>query len=213
MEIKSEIFRAYDIRGQYPDEIHEDLAYRLGRAYVQFLRQDRKMAVHSILVNRDTRASSESLQNALMRGLSEENVKVLDGGISTTPMHYFGVGSFDVQGGIMITASHGVALQNGFKISTKNERIAHGTGLEELYKRVVGEFPPPDAKQGEIRSFAYIDRYSQFLRKFIDTGNILKQLNVVIDASAGATGVVLKEVLQFLPINATRLFFDPDPLF
>jgi phosphomannomutase len=212
MEIKTGVFRAYDIRGLYPTDINEEFAYKLGRAYVHFLRLEKKIDVQNILVNRDTRASSSSLYQALIKGITEGGVSVFEGGVSTTPMHYFGVGTFDIQAGIMVTASHGAPDLNGFKLSTKTERIASDTGLLNLSALIEAEFPPSE-KVGSVRELSFIDQYIDFLKKFILFPNVSVRHHVAIDASGGAAGMVLDALLSHVPIEATKLFFEPDPAF
>ena len=209
--ISKEVFRAYDIRGQYPNEINEEFAYRLGRAFVDFLRTKKDPHGGRILVNRDTRASSKSLAESLIRGITEGGVGAFDGGVSTSPMHYFGVGTYDVDGGIMVTASHSGAGSNGFKLSTKTERIAENNGLSNIHKIMEGEFTP--GKLGAVQNLDYIDAYANYLKKFSIASKFAPLPHVVVDASGGSAAAVLEKILPLLPIKAEKIFFDIDPLF
>lgn len=209
--ISKEVFRTYDIRGQYPNEIHEEFAYRLGRAFVEFLKNQKSLHRGRILVNRDTRVSSKSLAESLIRGITEGGVGVFDGGVSTSPMHYFGVGTYDVDGGIMVTASHSGAEFNGFKLSTKTERIAENNGLSDIHNIMEGEFLV--GKLGVVQHLDYIDAYADHLRKFSTASKFTPSPHVVIDASGGASALVLEKILHLLPIKTEKIFFDIDPLF
>ena len=212
MKITQSVFRAYDIRGKYPDEISEEFAYLLGRALVLFLREKKGIHAKAILVNRDARFESKALQEALMRGLVDEGVTVFNGGIATTPMHYFGIGTFDVDAGVMVTPSHGPVGTTGFKISTKSERIAFETGLPEIYERMRVPFSPPKAR-GVAKEFVMLPQYIQFLRQFVKVSSFGAMPRVVIDAAGGAAAIVLKELLTQIRVDATKLFFDLDPAF
>lgn len=209
--ISKEVFRAYDIRGQYPNEIHEKFAYHLGRAFVEFLKNQKGLHGRRILVNRDTRASSKSLAESLIRGITEGGVGVFDGGVSTSPMHYFGVGTYDVDGGIMVTASHSGAGSNGFKLSAKTERIAENNGLSDIHKIMEGEFLP--GTLGAVQNLDYIDAYVNYLKKFSTASTFASSPHVVVDASGGASASVLEKILPLLPIKMEKIFFDIDPLF
>ncbi len=212
MEILKSVFRAYDIRGKYPNEINEEFAYLLGRAFVLFLMEKKNIPVKAILVNRDARFESKALQESLVRGLIDGGVVVFDGGIGTTPMHYFGIGTFDVDAGIMVTPSHGPVGTTGFKISTKTERIASETGLPEIYERMSAPFSLPKTR-GVVKEFVMLPRYIRFLMQFIKVSPFGTMPRVVIDAAGGAAVIVLKELLTQIRVDARKLFFDLDPVF
>lgn len=213
-----EIFRAYDIRGIYPSEINEQFAYDLGRAFAVFLKEKVKAESHgraempTVLVNRDLRASSEALHASLTLGLAESGVNVFDGGIATTPMHYFGIGTYEVHGGIMVTASHGAPEMNGFKISTKKERISQETGLLNIWELMNNAFPQ-NSRLGVIQEFLYEDRYVNFLKTFWHTRHFSKTMRVILDASGGPTARILEKLLPSLSIQPEKIFFEPDPKF
>src|SRR3990167_4717929 len=132
------IFRAYDIRGKYPEEINEDAAYKIARAFARYL----KLGVRSgelegaplkIVVSADARVSSPALKEAFLDGLLDEGVEIIDAGLTTTPMHYFIVNKTEADGGAMITASHNPAEFNGIKLTKKGAvPIGDGSGLGEI---------------------------------------------------------------------------------
>ncbi len=210
MLIRKENFHAYDIRGVYGSEIGEDFAYALGRALPVFLKEKKGIEAKAILVNRDVRAVSEPLMRSLIKGLLEGGVSIFDGGISTSPMHYFAVGSFDVQAGVMVTPSHGAPGTCGFKISTKTERIASDTGLLDVYEIMQKPFAEP-GHVGTLRELDILPQYAMFLQNQVHIPAFGGTLRVAIDASAGAAGKVLERLLPSMRIEAAKLFFDADP--
>ena len=138
-EVDPKIFRAYDVRGIYPDEVNADVAYLIGRALVKFLEKkdhDRKL---NIVVSRDGRSSSSELAEAAIRGILDAGADTIDIGLSPTPVFYFAVDHFNCDGGIQITASHNPPEYNGFKIvKEKAVIISENSGLPEI-KRLVME--------------------------------------------------------------------------
>lgn len=212
MEIKKEVFRAYDIRGWYGKDIDEDFAYAFGRALVRFLREEKKLAVNAIVVNKDARSVSEKLYPRFIDGMIDEGVTVFDGGVSTTPMHYFSIGTYDVQAGVMVTPSHGAPGMCGFKISTKTERISEETGILEIYAMMRQPLPSV-TKKGVVHPFDALEQYVHFLKTHIHIPMIGPKLHIAIDAAGGAAGKVLKKLLPDMRIEHTDLFFDADPEF
>ena len=138
------IFKAYDIRGTVPDQLDATTAHRVGRATARFL------GAAQLVVGRDARAHSPELVEALVRGVNEEGVDVLDLGLAATPMVYYAVDQLAAGGGIMLTASHNPAAYNGFKICRENAIPVGGeTGLSEIEALCAGiESQPVSAKPG-----------------------------------------------------------------
>ena len=114
MEINKQIFREYDIRGIYPTDLNEELAYNLGRAYATKLLS---LGKNKMIVAHDNRLSSESLEENLIRGLTDSGVSVVKLGLVTTPMYYYAWNKLNINCGIMVTASHNPKEYNGFKMS------------------------------------------------------------------------------------------------
>src|SRR3989338_7015596 len=133
-KINQSIFKAYDVRGKYPEEFNEEAAYKIARASALFLGAKR------IAVAMDNRSSSESLKKAVIDGLLAEGIEVVDCGVSTTPMFYFAVNSQSTDGGIMVTASHNPPQYNGLKITEKRAKpIGQDSGLLEIKELVLNK--------------------------------------------------------------------------
>ncbi len=200
------IFKAYDIRGVVPDELDADLAYRIGRATARFL------GARRIVVGRDARTSSPELAAALVRGVNDEGVDVVDVGLVATPILYFGVEHLVAGGGIMVTASHNPGRYNGFKICREHAiPIGGATGLQEI-ERLAGETgPPPGAARGRTERVdlvgAYVDRRAQLAPADCPP------FRVAIDCGNGMCAVGLVPLLERLPLVVDRLYFDPDGTF
>ena len=130
------IFKAYDVRGIYPDQLDEDMAYKIGLAFQHVLAGE-DVAGRPVVVSRDMRSHSVPLSEALIRGLREGGLDVLDIGLATTPMNYFAVGHLEAAGGVQVTASHNPARYNGLKFSLSDARPVsgdHGIPLLETSK-------------------------------------------------------------------------------
>jgi phosphomannomutase len=202
------IFKAYDIRGIYPDELDEAGAYAIGRAYVD------EFEPRSIAVGRDMRLSSPSMAEAAMRGAAEAGADVLDIGMVGTEMVYFAVGDLELEGGIMVTASHNPKEYTGMKIVRRGALPVGGdSGLLDIRHRAMaiddvsrGQTP------GHVRQEDIWLRWVEAVLSFIDV-EAVKPLRVVIDAANGMGGVMLPPVLERLPIKTVPYFFEPDGTF
>jgi phosphomannomutase len=204
--LEPKVFKAYDVRGIYPDELDEAGAEAIGRAYVaQF--EPRRMAV-----GRDMRLSSPAMQEALMRGAAAAGAEVLDLGLVGTEMVYFAVGSLGLEGGAMVTASHNPKEYTGMKLVRRGALPVGGeSGLFDVRDRALEDSEPRGA-EGTIEQYdiwpAYVDR----VLWFVDVSTI-KPLKVVIDAANGMAGAMLPPVLERLPIETVRCYFEPDGSF
>src|SRR3989344_503238 len=131
-KINEKIFKAYDIRGTFPDQLNSESAYLIGRAFVSFLK------CKQVVVGRDMRLSSDELFNSLSKGITDQGAKVIDIGLSSTPMMYFAVKHLNADSGINITASHNPKEFNGFKlVREKAIPISGDTGIQEIKKLVL----------------------------------------------------------------------------
>lgn len=209
--IKREVFKAYDIRGRVPDELNEDIAYRIGRAFVQLF------SASSVVVGRDIRLSSESLTRALVRGLTDMGCHVVDLGLCGTEMVYFGAAHLDVDGGIMVTASHNPMDYNGMKLVGKGARpISGDSGLRVLEDLVVtGDFSAErclNITPGSCQSYDVMEEYTQHLLTYIDVAN-LKPLKVVVNAGNGCAGPIIDVLEKLLPIEFVKIHHEPDGTF
>ena len=200
------VFKAYDIRGIYPDELDEAGAYAIGRAYVDQFEPRR------IAVGRDMRLSSPSMADAVMRGAAESGADVLDLGLVGTEMTYFAVGELGLDGGIEVTASHNPKEYTGMKIVRRGALPVGGdSGLLDIRTRALGDLGEPKGG-GSIREEDIWPQYVERVLSFIDV-DAVKRLRVVIDAANGMAGVMLPPVLERLPIAAVPCFFEPDGSF
>lgn len=202
-------FKAYDIRGKLGDELNEDIVYRIGRAYAQFLKPK------SVVVGGDVRLTSKTLKNALSNGLRDEGVDVVDIGLAGTEEIYFATSYLKVDGGIEITASHNPIDYNGMKLVRANSRpISGDTGLNDI-KRLAEDnnFSPVDfSARGSIRELSTLDAYVQHLLSYVDTSQ-LKPLRLVVNAGNGAAGHVIDAIEKHLPFEFIKINHEPDGTF
>jgi phosphomannomutase len=201
------IFKAYDVRGQYPTTINEDTAYIIGRALVQYL------GVEQVAVGRDMRLSGPALARGLMRGITEQGADAIDLGLTTTDELYFAVGRFDYPAGVMITASHNPAQDNGFKLCRAGAvAISSETGgfaIRDL--ALSGTFAQPP-RQGRIIQRDVTDDYVRHVLSFIEVGRI-KPLKIAVDAGNGMAGMIVPKVFAHLPCELIPLYFELDGSF
>jgi phosphomannomutase len=201
------VFKAYDIRGIYPDELDEAGAYAIGRAYVEEFEPRR------IVVGRDMRLSSPSMADAVMRGAAEAGADVVDIGMVGTEMVYFAVGELELDGGVMVTASHNPKEYTGMKIVRRGALPVGGdSGLLDIRTRAVAGARQETGRVGTISQEDIWPRWVEAVLSFIDVGAV-KPLRVVIDAANGMAGVMLPPILAKLPVLAVRYFFEPDGTF
>ena len=202
------IFKAYDIRGVYPEQLDAELAYKIGYALASLLKPT------TIAVGRDMRTSSEEMFEHLSRGINDHGVDVIDIGLVSTDGLYFAVGKYDYDGGVMITASHNPKEYNGFKICrSKAEPLSGNEGLDQIKRFIeTGSAMPKSPSPGNIVRRDISESYAVHCMSFVDLAKI-KPFNVVIDAGNGMAGATLPPVLDKLPIKTTRLFFDLDGQF
>jgi len=200
------VFKAYDVRGLYGDELDEAGAEAIGRAYVEQF-EPRRMAV-----GRDMRLSSPAMQEALMRGAAAAGADVLDLGLVGTEMVYFAVGSLGLEGGAMVTASHNPKEYTGMKLVRRGALPVGGeSGLFDVRDRALAN-GAPGATGGKIQEHDIWPTYIDRVLSFVDIGAI-KPLKVVIDAANGMAGAMLPPVLERLPIETVRCYFEPDGSF
>jgi phosphomannomutase len=202
------VFKAYDVRGIYPTELDEDGAYAIGRAYIE------QFEPKKIAVGHDMRLSSPSMAASVIHGAADEGCDVLDLGLVGTEMVYFAVGELELDGGVMVTASHNPKDYTGMKIVRRGALPVGGeSGLLEIRDRAMslgdtsGGQTPGQVQEYDIWP-AYVDR----VLSFVDLAEI-KRLRVVIDAANGMAGVMLPPVLERLPVEAVRYYFEPDGTF
>jgi phosphomannomutase len=199
------IFKSYDVRGIYPAELNDDVAYRIGRCFATLL------GARSIAVGRDMRPSGRSLFDAFARGVCESGADVLDIGLVSTDALYFAVGKYGMDGGAMITASHNPARYNGMKLTRSQARaISLDTGLSEIRDRLIaGDLPPAAKTPGTIESRDVLDDFAEHCLSFVDAAKI-KPFKIAIDAGNGMAGETIPYVFKRLPCEVVPLYFELD---
>lgn len=197
-------FKAYDIRGRVPDQLNEDLAMRIGRAFAAHLKP------RQVVVGRDIRLSSEALCQALSDGLRAGGAEVLDLGLCGTEEVYFATFSEGVCGGIMVTASHNPDDYNGMKLVREQARpISVDSGLNTIRELALqGDFTVSSA-MGGYRTLDVRDKYIDNLLGYIDK-SLLKPLKVVVNSGNGCAGPVVDRLADHLPFEFIRVHHEPD---
>lgn len=205
--MKIECFKAYDIRGRIPDQLNEEIAYRIGRAYVDFLKPER------VIVGRDVRLSSETMASALVRGLTEGGANVLDIGLCGTEEVYFATFHAKADGGIMVTASHNPADYNGMKLVREGARpISGDTGLNEIRSLAEQGNFSATGTVGTIEEIEMRGPYLRHLLSYVDLGT-LRPLKIVVNAGNGCAGPVIDLLEKQLPLEIIKICNEPDGTF
>ena len=213
-----ECFKAYDVRGRVPDQLDADLAELIGRAYAQLVRPRR------VAVGHDVRLTSPTLTEALCRGLTRSGVDVVDIGLVGTEEVYFATFALELDGGVMVTASHNPRDYNGMKFTREQARpISSDTGLLDMEAAVVaalsaaeeGSVPRGTGGNGPRGRISQVDtrpRYVEHLLSYVDVKN-LKPLKVVVNAGNGGAGPVIDRLERILPFEFIKINHNPDGSF
>ena len=219
------IFKAYDIRGVYGENLNEEDAWKIGFAAARFLPAllhgfERGQAnSRKICVSRDMRTHSVPLANALIEGISSAGIDVIDLGMNDTPFIYFAVNHLSASGGIQVTASHNPAKYNGFKISGPGAKpVGEDTGLKDIKHIAVSLLHTKGKPTGSVHKLDLTDEYKKHVLKFLQPK--LRKLKIAIDASNGMAGKMVPAVFSKLELNIIELNFkhdgtfrhDPNPL-
>lgn len=204
--INPNIFREYDLRGIYPTDIDEDIAYTLGKAFGSYIQQ---MNENKTIVGHDNRESGDSLYQCFLEGLKETGVTIISLGLVTTPMYYYAKKKHGLNTGIMITASHNPREYNGFKISFSSVGNAYGKAIQDFYAFIKkGEFKDGT---GAIIPYDIKTEYLELIRTSIDLGH--KKIKVAIDCGNGTGSVIVKDIMCMFPIETEYLYCESDPTF
>lgn len=205
MQISS--FKAYDVRGRIPDELNDEIAYRIGNAVVEYLGAKR------VVVGRDIRESSVSISDAVIAGVTEAGADVLDIGLGGTEMVYFATGTLEADAGIMVTASHNPKDYNGLKIVREGARPVSGdSGLVDIRALAERDSRFTVTHAGRCDDCDVYDRYVQRLLSFTDR-SALRPLKIVANPGNGGAGLVVDRLAPHLPFELDRLHFEPDGSF
>ena len=206
-ESRLSCFKAYDVRGRVPDELNEELAFKIGQAFVSFLNARR------VVVGYDIRLSSKELVSALSQGLITGGAEVLDIGLCGTEEVYFATGALDADGGIMVTASHNPAEYNGMKFVRRESRpISSDTGLVDIQKMVLDGSFIKGSEPGTIHQASIREQYVEHLLSYIKP-DLLQPIRAVVNAGNGCAGPVIDLLEKRLPITFIKLQHDPDGSF
>lgn len=208
MTIAAGIFRQYDIRGIVGRDLTPDAARAIGGAYAAYLHRHNGKRGGAIAVGRDNRPSGAELRNALVDGLTNAGVDVVDIGVVPTPLNYWSLHNLEVAGGIQITGSHNPPEYNGFKLSVGKASM-HGAEIQKLYE-IIRSGDAPKGK-GSIRSEAIINRYiDDVVRR---TGQLSRRINAVYDCGNGAGSLVAPALFGKLGLTGRGLFCESDGTF
>ena len=201
-----QIFKAYDIRGIYPDELDEATAKRIGNAFARFT------GAGHVVVGRDMRPSSEPLAAAFIEGVILAGADVTDLGLASTDLVYFASGRLDAPGA-MFTASHNPPAYNGIKLCrARAAPVGQDTGLREIRDAVASGYLERAEEPGKARRRDLLDEFAAHVRSFVDPA-VLAPLRVVADTANGMGGLVLPRVLEGLPFEVTILYGELDGTF
>jgi phosphomannomutase len=209
MSINPSIFKAYDVRGLYPQEVNEEAARLIGRGFVAYLDAKR------IAVSRDMRLSSPSMAAAFIEGARAQGADVVDYGMMGTDMLYFAVARDGHDGGVQITASHNPKEYNGIKMVRREAFPLSGeSGINDIRDMIAaGTLPPPAAGPGSLTQASVVDDYVKHVLSFIDV-SIIKPFNVVLDGGSGIAGMVAPLLFAHIPTKTlTTLCFEVDGTF
>lgn len=203
MHVDSSIFKAYDIRGEYPEQLNEEVAYAVGRAFVSFLNPS------EVIVGRDMRLSSPAIKAHLLRGLMEQGADVIDIGMVSTDQYYYACATLN-KPGLMVTASHNPPQYCGFKMVRDMPYLLSGdSGIGDL-RRIVeqDDFSEP-TRAGTVRELDLQDGFVDKVLSVVDRASIAP-LKVIADTGNGMVGPSLERVFERLPVDLTGLYLDPD---
>ena len=206
MEINEKIFREYDIRGIYGTDLTKKFAYIFGQAFGSYIQRNDH---YRVIIGHDNRLSSPELYEGLMEGLLKTGVDVADLGLVTTPMYYYAKKLYNVDDGIMVTASHNPKEYNGFKISFDKIGNAYGEKIQDFKKFLLkGEFL---TGEGEVTKIDIKEDYIALIKRSLSLG--FRKVKVVVDCGGGTASIIIKDILDRLGITYYPLYCDSDPEF
>jgi phosphomannomutase len=204
MKVNPGIFRAYDIRGIYPDELDEEAGYAIGRAFATFLKVD------TVIVGRDMRLSGPQMFDAVTRGLMDQGADVINIGMVSTDQYYYACATLD-QAGIMVTASHNPAQYSGLKMVKKMPQLLSGDeGIHDLRRIVENDAYARPTRQGSMSEKDLSEDFVNMVLGLIDL-DALAPLKVIADTGNGMVGPILTRIYERLPsITLTGMYLEPD---
>ncbi|MFZ5932799.1 MAG: phosphomannomutase/phosphoglucomutase [Patescibacteria group bacterium] len=210
MKVDPSIFKAYDVRGIYPDSLNEEISYRIGQAYADFVQPGKE-----VMVGNDVRIHSEKLKKEVIRGLIDAGVSVIDAGLITTDMYYFAVGHYQLAGGIQSTASHNPPEWHGFKMVREEVKpLTFEQGITQIKDFVTSGRTLPGKSKGTVRAVNIEEDYVNFILGFLNPQKV-KPMKVVVNANFGYAGIIFKKIAAKgkLPLEIIELNTNPDGSF
>ena len=210
--IKDNIFREYDIRGIYNEDLTNEEAYLIGRGFGSYIKN---RGDDITIVGHDNRISSPELSSNLIKGITESGIHVIDLGLVTTPMYYFSKIFYNINSGIMVTASHNPSIYNGFKISFERERNAYGEKIVEFK-----QFVKDNNFTTGMGNIIHKDIKNDYINLITKTINLGSKLKIVVDCGNGTGSIIIKDILDRLNVeyklincesDGTFPKHDPDP--
>ena len=210
MKIDPSVFKAYDIRGLYPESINEDLVYKVAQGYVEIIKPEGKIAV-----GMDVRISSPGLKKQVIAGLTDVGIDVVDIGLISTEELYFAVGNYKLAGGISVTASHNPKEYNGIKmVKAGAAPISSDNGILEIRDFCQSGKTIKADKKGGVETKDVLEDFAKFMVSFVDTSKI-KPTKLGINPNFGFEGEVLKAVIKAgnLPLTVVGINDTPDGTF
>jgi phosphomannomutase len=204
MEVNPGIFKAYDIRGIYPEQLDEDVGYAIGRAFATFLKVD------TVVVGRDMRLSGPQMFDAISRGLMDQGADVINIGMVSTDQYYYACATLD-EAGIMVTASHNPPQYSGMKMVKKMPQLLSGNeGIQDLRKIIENDAYDTPTRKGTMKEVDLSEEFVEQVLTIIDVES-LANLKVIADTGNGMVGPILKRVYDRLPtIELVGMYLDPD---
>jgi len=204
-QIDPSIFKSYDIRGTYPDQLNETVAERIGRAFVRFT------SARTVAIGRDMRSSSAPLCEAFSRGVAAMGADVVDLGLTSTDELYFAVGKFGYPAGAMITASHNPKEYNGFKLCREGAvALSAETGVFAIRDLVLSDdLEAAAAAKGNVTRRDVLADFVEHCLSFVDR-KAIKPLKIAIDCGNGMGGLIVPAIFERLPVQVIPLYFELD---
>lgn len=203
-KINPQIFREYDIRGIVDKDLTEEVIDTIGKAYGTYMR---KLGKKTVSLGRDCRLSSPAFAKAMARGINSTGLDVIEIGMVSTPILYFSLFNLDVDGGVMITASHNPGEYNGVKLCVEKDSL-FGEGIQNMRK--IAEGGDFASGKGSVEAIDIIDNYLKFLRENVE---IRPGIRVGIDCGNGMVGIAAPQILKEFRCEATELYTTPDGTF
>ena len=204
-------FKAYDLRGRYPEEINEELAYQVGRAFSVIYKPEK------VVVGRDVRLTSKALADELIRGFTDGGTNVINIGLCGTEQVYHATAAMEAQGGVMITASHNPMNYNGLKLVKEGARpISGDTGLMDIYALLEKGLFADGLEEGRIKgTVETVDSTNDYLAHLLGMVDVsqMKSLKIVANGGNGCAGPIIEALEKKVPLEFVNLYMEPDGTF